>query len=246
MDEKLMKIGLRTGFSCNCSLDALRYSGEVMEGDKVYRQFDSPSPHNVIKLNEIWINFEDSSNTPYFNAHVIVRQSETEEAVAALVVKMHDALKRLMIASVRTFEAKVSEMYMTADKAKELIAEEIGETKSNGAVLVEMDGFADKVLGKAFSDGLNFSKSVEDGEAKWKAFFDKNVTKDLVKAFVRAMPVIKSEGDYLKFENGKAADEAGRMVALKFGSDACMRFSEEMRRRTEKNGKEEKKADAEA
>lgn len=239
MEEKLMNVGLRTGFSCDCRLEAVRYSGEVKDGGMVYRDPDSPSQYRMIELGEIWISFDDSSNAPYFNAHVIVRQSETDEAVAALVVKMHDALKRLMTASVRTFESKVSGMSMTAEKAAGMLAEETGALKRNGLVVVELDEFADGVLEKAFSDGLNFSKSVEDGEAKWRKFFDRNVTRDLVKAFVRAMPVIKSEGDYLKFESAKASEDALRMVSLKLGSDACMRFAEEMRSGIErKEGRE--------
>jgi hypothetical protein len=102
---------LNNGFECNPELNAIEYKDEVLQGGRVYQnQKGIRNEKTLIRLNEIWMQYEDCCSTPYWNSYVIVEKDIDKDRLKGIIKNLYNTNKMILNNSKEAFLYRVDNM----------------------------------------------------------------------------------------------------------------------------------------
>lgn len=225
MSENLMRVEMAYGYDCCRIVDVERYADDLTAGGKVYRDRSKRNRMSEIGLGEIWVTYDDNGKTPVFKANVIVKDDGDYSALPEVMAKMAGSIRRIMEVSAKDFAGRVSGIGISADEAKSEIEKAVADKMPGGRVRVDLLSLSGRLMKQAFDTGCMLcGKDNCIGLDEWKAFFDSNVTNDIVTGILRESPVVRCIGDYAEFWSKESMDDIESKFALKIASDGFMRL----------------------
>ena len=227
MSENLMRVEMSYGYDCKRVVDVARYSDELTAEGKAYRDPSKRNRPSEIGLGEIWVTYDDNGLTPMFKAAVIVKDGIDDNVMYAILVKMADAIKRIMEFSAKEFAGRVAGIGITKEEADDEIGNAIEDKMPGGRVKVDLHSLAGRIMKRAVDAGRVLCNKYQVDIAEWQAFFQSQLTNDKVIGILRNTPVVKCIGDFADFENDEAREEVESKFSLKLASDAVIKLKSE-------------------
>lgn len=227
MSENLMRVEMSYGYDCKRELDVTRYAADVTADGKVYRDPSKKNRMSEIGLGEIWVTYDDNGRTPMFKAAVIVKDGSEGDELHAVLVRMADAIKRIMEFSAKEFAGRVAGIGITKEEAEQEIGKAVAGKNPGGRVKVDLPSFAGRIMKRAFEMGSVLCKQYSVDVVEWQAYFKSQLTDEKIIGILRNSPVVKCVGDFADFENDGARYEVESKFSLKLASDALIKMQSE-------------------
>ena len=228
MSENLMRVEMSYGYDCKRVVDVTRYADDLTPDGRAFRDPAKRNRMSEIGLGEIWVSYDDNGLTPTFKANVIVNDTGERAGLYDTMVKMAATVKRIMEVSAKEFAGRVDGISLTGDEAKADVEQAIADKAPGGRVKVDIPSFAGRIMKRAFDMGCVMSNQYKVDVAKWKSYFERNLTHDMIVGILRTSPVVKCVGDFADFENQEALENVESKFSLKIASDAIIKMTSEM------------------
>lgn len=224
MKEKLVRLELMIDFSCKPKFNSYHYEDEVMPEGKVYRnQTGIRNDKTKIRLGEIWMSYEDNSNTPYWKSTVIVKESIDKEQLMETSESLFNTSKMLIKNSFETFKYRFNDM--TAFNEHDTLQVFRYGSLEDAKFRMNLDDFKNEIIKNAKNIGESLSAQYDCDYNSWENYFNNNVKDEFLNNIIQRFTVLKVIGDEVEFQVKNNCDMTINAVSNKLAKDLFFMFN---------------------
>lgn len=229
MKKELIKFELNTNFSCHPELKAIKYEDEVLQGGRVYQnQKGIRNEKTIIRLNEIWMEYEDGCEKPYWNSYVIVEKEIEKERLTDIIKNLYDTNKMILNNSKEAFYYRVKEMTTpNDDELYHQIRTVVNDNSKPDTFRIKATDFRDEIILKAKTLGDELVIKNEKDMDTWTAYFNEQITGDTIDKLLKRLTILKFVDDYVEFQIRDIYRQTIEAIANKLANDLYYMFVQE-------------------
>lgn len=218
MKQKLVKFELHIDFSCKPKINAYHYEDEIMNDNKVYQnQIGERNNKTLVHIGQIWLNYEDELNQPFWKANVIVREDIQNEKLIELIDNLYNVLKMIVKNSLETFKYR----FANIEKVNETEIMKIFRYGSleEAKFFININELKNIIIDKAKFLGKRICLNDNEDYEKWKIFFDEQIKSDILDNLLKRFVVLKIINDDVEFQSSHNSDKIIFAISDKLAKD---------------------------
>ena len=218
MKQKLVRLELTIDFGCKPQLKSYHYEDEVLLTGKVYQnQTGIRNDKTTIRLGEIWMNYEDESNSPYWKSIVIVEETIDKEQLMETIESLYNTVKMLIKNSFDSFRYRYNNI-KPLDEHDSLQVFRYGSL-DDAKFRMNMEDFKDEIISNAKSIGESLSAQHNVEYENWEAYFDSQINSEFLDNLLRRFTVLKIQNNEVEFQVKQNYDMTIDAIAAKLAND---------------------------
>lgn len=224
--KSLIRFELNNGFECNPELNAIEYKDEVLQGGRVYQnQKGIRNEKTLIRLNEIWMQYEDCCSTPYWNSYVIVEKDIDKDRLKGIIKNLYNTNKMILNNSKEAFLYRVDNMDIPGDDDLNHKIRTILNDNSNPETFrIKVEDFRDEIILKAKTKGDNLIVENSQDMELWTEYFNEQITGDIIDVLLKRLTILKFVDDYVEFQIRDVYKSTIDAIASKLANDLYYMF----------------------
>lgn len=203
MKQKLIKFELHIDFSCKPKINAYHYEDEIIDGGKVYKnQMGERNNKNMIRIGQIWMNYEDELNQPFWKANVIIKENIENEELFELIDNLYNALKMIVKNSLDTFKYRFANIEKLNEK-------EIMQIFRYGSLekakfMINLNDLKNIIIEKAKFIGKKICINNNENYEEWILFFDEKIKNNFLDNLLKRFAVLKINDNDVEFQTNNS------------------------------------------
>lgn len=226
MNQKLIKMRVQSGFDCQLKLQTIYYEDDVTQGGEVYKFINkNRNDKNKIKLNEIWMTYNISNNTPFWSSYVIIKQDNDKTFVINKIKELYSTVIDLLNKTKDEFIKNIETLKPLTDDEAVNKFNELQEQFNKIVFIKKEQLFNDlskmvkeKINQKIIEQKLN----VNNIDMIVDCFLSNS--RDDFYYLMDTASFINKQGDYLQFDNDKIKGTVMNEISDKFVIDFMEKF----------------------
>lgn len=232
MKKNLVKMRVCLGFDCNPRVDVISYEDELSPEGKAYQSTRGVrNEKTLVDFGQTWLKMSDVSNTPYWDAYVIVDGDNASiESLAEKAKELQSLAMESMRKSLEDETARFNAIGMPDSVAlQKVIAEKLNPqeaSSSSARMLVPVAEFKSIISANVRASGKENADRMGFEPGKWEEFFEKTLTPEILSLLMKGLPVLKFVGDSIEFQSNEMYEQAVNAVSAKVAGDVFARFVE--------------------
>lgn len=224
MKQKLVRMELTINFSCKPELKSYHYEDEVMPAGRVYQnQTGIRNDKTTIRLGEIWMSYEDNSNSPYWKSIVIIEENTEKERIVEIVSNLYNTAKMLIKNSLETFKYRLNDIE-TLEEHDVMQVFRYGNL-DDAKFRMNIEDFKEEIINQSKSIGRSLCYNGDVDYDEWENFFDTQINKEFLDNLLRRFTVLKIQGDEVEFQVQKNYDMTITAISSKLANDLFYMFT---------------------
>lgn len=229
MKVEIIKFELKTGFDCVPVLTAMKYEDDMLEGGRVYKNLKGiRDENNTIRINEIWMNYDDKINTPYWSSFVIVEQDIEKEDLIDIITNLYNTNRIIITNSKDSFIYRLKKMKTPEEND---IIHQLRLLLNNNSDLntftIKRNDFNDEVIEKIKAYSTNTIISEGLNLQLWKEYLAEQDILDRLNNYISRLKILKLTDKTVEFQRREVYKFTIEEIAKKIATDLYYEYIRE-------------------
>lgn len=193
---KLIKLELVFYFDCIPNLKISYYESYITNDEKVLTE---EGGEQKVRLNEIWMRYDNNINTPYWSANVVIENGINTDKIKDYIKRLYESCSFLLNNAKNTFIDRVDNFKIPDEIMLNRIMQEKFNLRGEG-IVIKIDEFKEELLKKTKSHGEKLVKDNEKDIEIWNNYLEANIFGEKFNELMKKMMIIEVKDNYVHFK----------------------------------------------